>query len=684
MAHSAFIGAAVVSLLLVQGLASTEASAQEPVGASSGAEAAEPTTGSEWQLGIEIGDDPAGLLRWESHQAGWTFGAGSTAGPGAGDIQLRIAPHVRLQRTLVPRVLVGAGLGIEWTRLAREGNDEESELQWDVGLGWRPAKRLLAEAGVRWTDYRTRRTSAYLRIAVPLRMRGSRGTPEPPGPTPPGSVPANAPNRTSGIDPGPTPDPTPAPGSRLEAAAPIHATLPQLGVPPTSTDDGRLALPVEPVERGGSGIVLVASNPRGDSDPRSEAVGSNVDRLGLGAETWTSAGAWTGWARWRSDLHTDPSIAERTRAATEGLFFPVSISFSGGVRRSAGDGRVLGVSARHDPQALLWLPHLSQERTARVGSIRADGALGPAAVRVADTRLEPIEGQSVDALHHVRVAIDVAARNAFRVGLEHERLDTPGRGELRTRALVERSGRLSGRLLAGDDVALCLGAATELGAWRADAWASYRSEPELLHYDALVARGWMPPTSSGTPTPPGATPTEGDVFGYGLSAVRGPIGIALSGTLGDPVWTPGSIERAAGGTVDLVWTDRLESDRIEGRLAVRVAEWGPDRAWWREHPTAEAWIETGAPLGPALLTARLAARTELRSLRASLQHPAGAQVGLGLVGPLPGIGSLRGMTVSMRLDDLFDTGLPVRVGAPERGRRLKLSLAWMSRSGVDR
>lgn len=664
MARAVFLAAVVISLSIGLGLAGAEVTAQERSGPSRGTEAPERVAGSEWQLGIEIGDDPAGLLRWETHRAGWTFGAGATAGPGAGDIELRIAPQVRLQRTLVPRVLVGAGLGIEWARLAREGNDEESELQWDVGVGWRPVDRLLAEAGVRWTDYRNRRTSAYLRVAIPLRGRGAGGTPE--------RAPDTAPGRT------------PAPPPRLEAAAPVHATLPHLGVPPSPTRDGRLALPVEPVERRGSGIVLVASNPRGDPDPRSGTAGPNVDRLGLGTETWASGGAWNGWARWRSDLHTDPSIVERTRAATEGLFFPVSVSFSGGVRWRPGDGRDVDVSARHDPQALLWLPHLGQERTARVGFAHAEGAFGRASVDVAGTRLEPMEGRSVDALDHVRIGIDAAAGSDLRVGLEHERLDAPGREELRTRALVERSGRFSARLLAGDDLALRVGVSTEHQSWRADAWASYRSEPELLHYDALVAGGWTRPGPPDTPAPPGATPTKDDVWAYGLTAVRGSLGVSLSGTVGDPVWTPDSIERGVGGSVDLAWTDRLGDDRIEGRLALRVAEWGPERAWWREHPTAEGWIETRTPLGPALLSARLAARTELTSLRAGLEHPAGAELGLGLLGPVPDIGSLRGMTVSMRLDDLFDSGLPTRVGAPERGRRLTLALAWMWSPGVDR
>lgn len=681
-ARSTFVAVALVSL--VQWLAPTEAAAQERADASSpgnsagraAEQRADGTAGSEWQLGIEIGEEPAGLIRWETREAGWTFGAGATAGPGTGDVQLRIAPHVRLQRALVPRVLVGAGLGLEWTRLDREGNDEESELQWDVGVGWRPVERLLTEAGVRWTDYRNRRASAYVRIAVPLGMRRAGVPPEP------------------AVPPDTAPDPTPAAASPLQTAAPVHAALPHLGVPSSPTRDGRLDLSVDAVERSGSGIVMVAANPRGDPDPRTGIAsgtgaapgGTNVDRLGLGSEAWTSAGAWSGWARWRSDLHTDPSIAERTRAATDGLFFPVSVSFSGGARWNPGDGRAVGVEARHDPQALLWLPHLGRERTATVGFARAEGAFGRTSVAVAGTRLEPIEGRAVDDLDHLRVGVAVAAGRTLRVGGEHERLDTRGGALQRSRVVVERAGRLSARLLAGDDLAVRVGASTEHGAWRAEAWGSYRSEPELLHYDRLVASGWArpgPADPTNPPDPSDPTPHD-DVWAYGLTAARGPIQLALDGTVGDPVWTPDSIERGAGGTVDLVWTNRLARDRIEGRLAVRVAEWGPDRAWWREDPTAEAWIETRTPLGPALVSARVAARTELKSVRAGLEHPAGAELGLGLLGPLPDIGSLRGMTVSMRLDDLLDSGVPVRVGAPERGRRLTLALAWMSRSGVDR
>jgi hypothetical protein len=683
----AVIVIAVVSLALVQGLATTEAAAQEQGGAIRGTRGVELATGSEWQLGIEIADDPAGLLRWQAHDGVWTFGAGATAGPGAGDIQLRIAPHVRLQRTLAPRVRVGAGLGLEWTRLAREGNDEESELQWDMGVGWRPAERLLTEAGVRWTDYRNRRASAYLRVAVPLGTRGASDPPESPTPAlPPDDAEARAPGSDSGrlLDPASGPSPLP------EATEPVHTSLPQLGVPPTPARDGRLDLSVEPVRRSGSGIVLVAANPRGDPDPRSGAEGANVDRLGLGTETWGSTGAWSGWARWRSDLHTDPTIADRTRAATEGLFFPVSISFSGGARWSPHDGRLLGVAARHDPRALLWLPHLGQERTARVGTTHAEASFGRASLDFAGTRLEPIEGRSVDALDHARVRVDVAVGRGLSVGLEHERLDTPGGERRRNRGVLQRSGRLSARLFAGDDIAVRVGTSIGRDAWRVDAWASYRSEPELLHYDRLVASGWGRPGLPEADEPPeaagsaGATPADGDVWAYGLTAARGPLRMALSGTVGDPVWAPESIEGGGGGTLDLIWTDRVADDRIEGRLALRVAEWGPDRAWWRELPTADGWIETRTPLGPALLSARVAARTELSSVRAGLEHPAGAELGVGLTGPLPDLGSLRGMIVSMRLDDLLDSGLPVRVGAPERGRRLTLSLAWTLRSAVHR
>ncbi len=49
-------------------------------------------------------------------------------------------------------------------------------------------------------------------------------------------------------------------------------------------------------------------------------------------------------------------------------------------------------------------------------------------------------------------------------------------------------------------------------------------------------------------------------------------------------------------------------------------------------------------------------------------------LGLGTDVPLPDLGSSGGITARMELDDLLDDDLPLRPGAPRRGRRLTVVL----------
>ena len=59
-----------------------------------------------------------------------------------------------------------------------------------------------------------------------------------------------------------------------------------------------------------------------------------------------------------------------------------------------------------------------------------------------------------------------------------------------------------------------------------------------------------------------------------------------------------------------------------------------------------------------------------------MSEPAGLELGLGIDAPLPDVGSSRGITARMELDDVLDQGVAVRPGAPRRGRRLAVVLTW--------
>lgn len=612
-----------------------------------------------WLLGLEMSRAPAVFVGWETTQGGWTVGARTGGGSGRDGVRGRLTPALRLDRHLPWDLRVGASLGLEWTWSSGVDNADESEIQWELGGGWRPAPGVLVELGARRTDYRTRRWEGVARLA--LRPRASRVDEEP------GAV-------------------VPVPG-------------PPPGVPESAERGGRLAVGVAPPPAR-EGLALQAANPRGDPDPWRAGSTDNVDRLGLRGEGRLVVGTTSGWMRWRSDLHTDPSIAARLREVSGSLGFPVSVSFAGGGGWTAADGSAAAAaSLRYDPKAFLWIPHLGEERTARVRALEARGAAGPIEGEVDLAALGPIEGRSVDPLEHGSVRLrhrDLAdlGDGSLHAGLEHEWIgaEAAGRALLdgsRTRAFVERSGRWHGRLAAGSDVVLRVGVANRpRGApeawpvppdtaapgegWRVAAAVELRSRPDLLHFESLMATGW----AGGT-----AAPDEGDdpaAFEEGsvraeASVGRGGASLRTTALWSEPLAAPSGLRRVRGGWVDLAWRGAPLGPALHARVRLRTAEWGPARGWWREEATLEGRATLLLLERPARAELRIGGRTRLRSERAGVVEPGGLEAGLALVLPLP-LPASEAARAEARLDDLFDRGLAPRVGAPRRGRRLTVTI----------
>ncbi|MDZ7778781.1 MAG: hypothetical protein U5R14_02450 [Gemmatimonadota bacterium] len=591
-----------------------------------------------WHVGFELGRTPSVLLRWETGVGSWRFGGLGGLGPGNEDVRLRATPVLRVGRRLPGGVHLGGGLGFEWVWLARATNDREMELQWELTAGWKWRRRLYAEAGVRWTDYRVVRREGLLRVSLAH-------------PT--------------------VTDPPP----RMELPKPV----PDFGVPWTLVPRARIAPTLASPPPTGRGILLTAANPGGDPDPwNGERAGPNVDRLGLGAQAWLEEGPWKGWLRWRSDLHTDASTRDRIDPIAEGLSFPVSVSLGGGVRWEPDSAHMARLDARFDPQAFLWLPHLGAERTAELrlaeGRMR-HGALG---FDFRSLQLDPIAGRSVDPLSHARGTVEVGRSTTL--GAEHERLalgsDVLTRSRLITGARLDGAyGSLRARLAAGHDLTARVSVEGAVRGWHADATVAYRSEPELLDYNALLARGWL----DGDRTAPTADP--GSVIEAEASVGTGSLELDAKGTWGTPIWVPvpyRSIEREGGGYVDLKWAGDFLASRIEGQARARLAEWGSPFAWWRERSGVEGSVRMVFLDEIVRLAGILTARSRLRSARSSLEEEGGAEVTLSLSGPLPNVGPFRGMMARARLEDLFDAGLASRIGAPRRGRRLGITLMLAS------
>jgi len=594
------------------------------------AAAQERVDGATWTWGLEMSGAPAALARWEAARSGWIFGAGAGLGLGDEHVRVRATPTVRVGRALPAGFRIDGGLGFEWARLDRGHNDTESEIQWEITGGWNWASVLRAEAGVRWTDYRSRRQEGVMRLS--LARSGS---------------------------PAPTRDPV------------IPEALPLLGVPPTLTSRGLVHVVIDAPGRRGHGFVIAAANPRGDPAPgTTSGTGDNIDRLGAGLEAWSENGPWSTWLRWRSDLHTDPSIRARVQPIAEGLSFPVSVSFTGGARWRRPDSGSFGMAGRHDPQAFLWVPHLAAERTAAVSVLGADATHRDVALRVDALRLGRIAGLSIEPLGHTRIQ---AARGSGTVfGAEHERLTLGDRLVTRSRAVVEHTGPVFGRMAAGDDLALDIGARTTAGAWHGGARAGYRSRPELLDYGALLARGWLR-DGGATESLGGAPVVDAD-----LSAGRGPWTMQAAAFWGDPIWSGNGVRRGGGGYAHVTWTDTLASGRVEGRARVHLARWGTWFGWWREEPTLEGLGRIHLIDAALRLSGEVAARSALVSARSELEEPGGAELAVALTGPLPELGPLGGMLGQARLEDILDEGLPARIGAPLRGRRLILLVTLAS------
>ncbi|MEX2467224.1 MAG: hypothetical protein WD995_09955 [Gemmatimonadota bacterium] len=582
-----------------------------------------------WSYGLELTSSPAALVRWETTQGDWVFGVGAGAGLGDERVRARLMPSIRIGRLLPGAVRLDAGLGFEWAWLDRAYNQRELEMQWEVTGGWTRPSWLKLEAGLRWTDYQVRRTEGLVRLSFA---------------------------RTRPAAPVVTPE--------------VPDALLWFGVPQTVSSEGRVGVDLHRPVHSGSGFLIAAANPRGDPAPgTARAGGDNIDRLGQGAEAWFEHGRLETWLRWRSDLHTDPSIRDRIAPIADGLSFPVSVSFSGGATWRSPDVGDFGLAARHDPQALLWIPHLAAERTATVRAVEADAAHGDASVELRTLHLGSIAGRTLDPLTHTWM--EARFGRATTVGGEHERLALSGRVVRRSRAVVEHAGPVFGRLAVGDDMVLEGGARGVAASWRGEIRVGYRSRPELLDYDALIARGWL--WDGGQVGADGSSVV--DATG---SIERGSVRVNALGVWDDPTWMGDGTRRADGGYLDMEWNDTLASGRVEGRARVGLLRWGSPFGWWRERPGFDA---TGRVLlieGPVRLSTDIAVRSALVSERSGMEEDGGAELAVALSGPLPALGPLRGMSGQARLEDVLDAGLPVRVGAPRRGRRLVLRVTLIS------
>jgi hypothetical protein len=628
-----------MALLLAIGLLGTAAPAagwQEPAAADR--HAPSPV----WHAGVELGRVPAARLGLESVESRWILGADLGVGPGREAVTARLTPAVRLGRELGWGLRVGAGLGFELAWLD-EGEDE-SEVQWELTAGWTDRRGVRLEGGVRRTDYREGFWEPVARLGWAGAWRASDG--------------------------------------QRVTRPPRSAHEP--GVPPVIAERGRLDLSVGAVTHPGSGAFLEASNPRGDPDPWEGRSGPNVDRLGGRAEVWWQGESVRAWARWSSDLHTDTSIVARIRPVAEGVGFPVTASFGAGLGWSAPGGHErVSAGLRHDPRAFFWMPHLGEERTARVWVAEADGALGPVEVLARHARLESMEGRTLEPLQHTLLRAERHGR--LTLGVEHERLGfrpspaegaPPAQRAERTRGIVGWDGPVGVRLAVGDDVVLRIemedrsvadrAAYGGLGEWL---WAGgaleVRTSPALLDYEALLGRGWAVPGPLVPSLRDGPSTTVTGAVGWGPIGLDGLVGHDL------PVWSPVAPARRSGGYLDLVLRPVGHARAtLDGRL--RTAEWGSALLWWRDQPTAEGRLTARLLERPARLTAELYGRTEIRSERIGLEHSEGMEASLGIGAPLASWALGLPLWGEARLEDVFDRGLAVRPGAPRRGRRLTI------------
>lgn len=596
---------------------------------------------------------PAVRLGLETVRSGWIFGADAGAGPGRGDVRARLTPAIRLGKQLVGGLRLSAGLGFEMAWLEGGGNDNETEIQWEVTGGWVGRPGLRAEAGVRRTDYRNGEWEAVARLAI----TGRRGSPS----------------------------------DRVVRAPPPSTHL--FGVPPSATEHGRLRLGVNGLERDGTaaeregaGLVVSASNPRGDRNPWRDGGGANVDRLGGRADAWIESGPVTAWARWSSDLHTDTTIVSRIRPIAEGVGFPVSVAIAAGAAWSPPERQDrAAVAARYDPRSFLWMPHLGEERTASMRAVEVQGSRAGVIAEVRHGAYDAIGGRTIEPLSHTLVR--VRSRGVWSFGVEHERLDLVlFADEARTRATLERGGGVFVGVAAGNDLALRAGAeigdrapeawhafdspaSDSVAAWRARAHVEVRTTPELLDFESLLGRGWATSREADEDL------VDGHVATATASAGWGPLGVEAAGGWNLPIWREEASGRHAGGRVDarVATSLRPYSVRVDARL--RLMEWGSAFAWWREQPSLEGRIAVPLFDAPTRITAELYGRTGLTNARAGLAHSGGVTGSLSVGGPVAAWGLGVPVWGEVRLEDVLDRGLVVRPGAPGRGRRLTITAA---------
>jgi hypothetical protein len=538
---------------------------------------------------------------------------------------MRITPVLRVGRRLAGPFRVDAGLGLESVWLEDEGNAQEWEIQWELtgGAMWRSA--LLAEAGVRRTDYRNAAWEGVARLSLPVHT---------------------SPRQSTELDPPPPP-----------------VELP-FGDPRSMVSSGLLATGVARLERPGSGALLAASNPRGDANPWGSEPRENIDRLGMSGELWGASGDMRAWLRLRSDLHTDPSIRERVASVAQGLSFPLSASLEGGVAWSESDGSSMArLDTRRDFRALRWMPHLGEERTLAALSVHAEARSPRWAAELESDRFEPIAGTTIDALDHASVRVGQAGPTA--VGIELERLRIADGEERRLRVTVRREGRIFGAGSLGTDAALFVGARTSEAVDSGPdidlvAEIEVRSEPELLDYETLIGRGWMRAEVGRLARRPVARAS--------VRGRRGPLSLVATTGWGLPAWVDDALVREAGGRLDARWLGAVGPAQADASL--RLADWGAPSAWWREEAIFRADVELPLVEDALRLSVLVGGHTALRSRRTGIEEPAGVAFGLKAGVPVPDLGLPVASHLELRLDDLFDQHLSTRIGAPRLGRRL--------------
>lgn len=314
------------------------------------------------------------------------------------------------------------------------------------------------------------------------------------------------------------------------------------------------------------------------------------------------------------------------------------------------------------------MPHLSSERTA--GATVGKGVFEHrgAALELEGGRIRAIAGRTVDPLSHFRGVFTGPSMRRFRLGFEHERLTTLGDVDARTRLVLGMDGPVRLRVGAGSDLVVQMDREGRSGRWVTSGRAWMRSRPEPLHLDELLRRGWS------TETAAVPAPETGWLGGAHVVVGRGPLALEVRGLFHEPVWTPAAVSRADGGWVEATWADTVSFVELKGRA--RVASWGPETAWWNEAPSVSGRASAHGDLGSARIRGWVQFRSRIRSDRSQRSEPAGFELGLGTDVPLPDLGSSRGITARMELDDVLDVGLLLRPGAPRRGRRLTVVLTW--------